>query len=144
MRFAFAILLPLAVMISCSGPKPAKVIESSKPDIEDPRVVETAAVRRLVLDALKDPGSAQFRNVMRRPGWGQPGIMGPMGAYCGEVNAKNAYGGYPGFKKFAVTVPLKADTKVDFEDEFNLPFAWEVFCKDMAGVSVNIENGPSN
>ena len=42
-------------------------------------------VRNYVLASLKDPGSAEFRN--------QYGI-------CGEVNAKNSFGGYTGFKRF--------------------------------------------
>lgn len=41
--------------------------------------------RGYVESALRDPGSAQFRN--------QSGI-------CGEVNAKNSFGGYTGFKRF--------------------------------------------
>lgn len=47
--------------------------------------------KEVVLANLKDPGSAEFRNV--RPT--------ADGLYlCGEVNAKNSYGGYVGFKKF--------------------------------------------
>jgi len=42
-------------------------------------------VRGFVEKSLKDPGSAEFRN--------QYGI-------CGEVNAKNSFGGYTGFKRF--------------------------------------------
>lgn len=39
---------------------------------------------------LTDPDSAEFRNLRKLPGE----------AVCGEVNAKNAYGGYVGFKHF--------------------------------------------
>lgn len=39
---------------------------------------------------LKDPDSAQFRNI-RQPS---------TGVVCGEVNAKNAMGGYVGFQRF--------------------------------------------
>ena len=49
--------------------------------------------RDIVRHSLKDPTSAQFRNV--RSGKLQNSV-------CGEVNAKNSYGGYVGFRKFAV------------------------------------------
>lgn len=50
-----------------------------------------AAAKKLVAASLRDPGSAQFRDVKSS---GQ--------AVCGEVNGKNAYGGYVGFKHFIV------------------------------------------
>jgi hypothetical protein len=50
-------------------------------------------VRQRVREALRDPSSAQFRNI--HPGQG--------GYTCGEVNAKNALGGYTGFAKFVVS-----------------------------------------
>lgn len=42
---------------------------------------------------LKDPGSANFRNV-RLVKYLDSAVI------CGEVNAKNSYGGYVGFKDF--------------------------------------------
>ena len=38
---------------------------------------------------LKDPDSAQFRNLQYTPPF-----------VCGEVNAKNSFGGYNGFERF--------------------------------------------
>jgi len=49
--------------------------------------------KHLVADSLKDPGSAQFRNVRFVK-------YGPGAVICGEVNGKNSYGGYVGFKRF--------------------------------------------
>ncbi len=43
---------------------------------------------------LKDPDSAKFRNVAIKKYEG-------LRIVCGEVNAKNSYGAYVGFKKFA-------------------------------------------
>ena len=45
-------------------------------------------------DTLKDPDSAKFRNVRMKK-------YDDMHIICGEVNAKNSYGGYTGYKKFA-------------------------------------------
>jgi hypothetical protein len=47
--------------------------------------------KQVVLSKLRDPDSAVFRNVHPTPN----GVT-----LCGEVNAKNGYGGYTGFKKF--------------------------------------------
>lgn len=61
---------------------------------------EEAAIenaKRVVADSLRDPSSAQFRNVRVVP-FGQGSVI------CGEVNGKNAYGGYVGFVPFAAGV----------------------------------------
>lgn len=44
---------------------------------------------KAVAASLRDPSSAQFRNVVERST-----------ATCGEVNGKNAFGAYVGFKRF--------------------------------------------
>lgn len=50
----------------------------------------------LVTDRLIDPGSAQFRRLLH------PGSDTRM--ICGEVNARNRFGGYDGFKMFLVNL----------------------------------------
>lgn len=52
-----------------------------------------ASAKKAVARSLKDPGSAQFRNVRVVP-YGEGSVI------CGEVNGKNSYGGYVGFKSF--------------------------------------------
>lgn len=45
--------------------------------------------------SLRDPASAQFRNVKS--------VTNAEGtAVCGEINGKNAFGGYAGFQSFVV------------------------------------------
>jgi hypothetical protein len=44
---------------------------------------------------FKDPGSAQYRNV----------VVTDQKNVCGEVNGKNAYGAYVGFRRFYVIGP---------------------------------------
>ncbi|TKI02661.1 hypothetical protein [Martelella alba] len=57
--------------------------------------------KKSVMSALKDPGSADFRNLhyyvktQNKDGT-------TVGFVCGEVNAKNSFGAYTGFKKFMV------------------------------------------
>ena len=54
--------------------------------------------RALITLGLKDPSSAQFRNeLMNKSKW-----------LCGEINAKNDYGAYTGFKKFVAFDSSKA------------------------------------
>lgn len=57
--------------------------------------------KKLVAHDLKDPSSAQFRE-----------IKTVADTVCGEVNAKNAYGAYVGFKHFFVR-----DGRVTMEPE---------------------------
>ncbi|WP_286936162.1 hypothetical protein [Achromobacter sp. UBA4530] len=68
-----------------------------------------------VLATLKDPDSAKFRNQK---------------SFCGEVNAKNSFGGYTGFKRY---IAASKDLVV-FEGDKNLERgafqeAWKEFCK---------------
>jgi hypothetical protein len=53
------------------------------------------AARAAVSATLKDAGSAQFKNVRARNVTNLRGE--PMAVVCGEVNAKNSFGGYVGF-----------------------------------------------
>lgn len=46
-----------------------------------------------VRSKLKDPESAEFRNVQFYSG-------GPTPTTCGEVNAKNGFGGFSGYERF--------------------------------------------
>ncbi|BFM75542.1 TPA: hypothetical protein ACSIRU_003761 [Acinetobacter baumannii] len=69
--------------------------------------------KEAVLSTLKDPDSAQFQNIK---------------GYCGEVNSKNSYGGYVGFKRY-----VSIDGGVLMEDSEGVEpetFAiiWEAHC----------------
>lgn len=50
-------------------------------------------VKQKIAYDLKDPDSAKFRNV-------RAGLRGKDFMVCGEVNAKNSYGAYIGYKPF--------------------------------------------
>ena len=52
-----------------------------------------AKTQELAKKSLKDPESAQFRDVKIQN-------YGDLKIICGEINAKNSYGGYVGFKRF--------------------------------------------
>lgn len=85
---------------------------------------ELKDAQKLVASKLKDPGSAQFRNVRK----------GTYGRICGEVNGKNSYGGYTGFSNFSVNGSI-----VLMDDD--LPYGeWTVYC-GMAEVYKNDPEG---
>lgn len=57
-----------------------------------------AKAKQALTKDLKDPDSAKFRNTyVYRDGDGKKLAL------CGEINAKNSYGAYVGFRKFHVT-----------------------------------------
>lgn len=55
---------------------------------------EIDTAKDAVAERLRDPSSAQFRNV--KAGQANNGLN----TVCGEVNAKNGYGGYAGYQRF--------------------------------------------
>jgi hypothetical protein len=97
---ALFILLLMALMVNISIGAVKK--EAAKPST-DQVLIEKA--KDAIRDKLKDPESAQFRNVQIGKEKWKP--------VRGEVNAKNSYGGYIGYDKFYVD--LKSN-KVVFEE----------------------------
>lgn len=51
--------------------------------------IDRDRMEEAVANHLRDPSSAQFRN-----------IRGTGESYCGEVNGKNGFGAYAGFRRF--------------------------------------------
>jgi len=94
-----------------------------------------AAARQAVTNKLRDPSSAQFRNV-RRIEHSNGSTM-----FCGEVNGRNAYGGMSGFQRFEAGVGTtgNATAMIDGGEELNAAYfegAWNQFCGRIAGTPV--------
>jgi hypothetical protein len=70
---------------------------------QESKASETARLSEKVSNTLKDPGSAQFRNLE---------LNVERKVLCGQVNAKNAFGGYVGFRRF-----VSSDDGVEIEGE---------------------------
>ena len=99
-----------------------------------PTRIRTAA-RQAVVSKLRDPSSAQFRNV-RRIEHSNGSTM-----FCGEVNSRNAYGGMSGFQRFEAGVDRTGDASalIDGGEELNTTYfegAWNQFCGRIAGTPV--------
>lgn len=94
-----------------SAPKPSPAPTRRKPsnDDESEASPERSTQHNIVImsrdgvrSRLKDPDSAEFRNVGYYSG-------GPEGAaVCGEVNAKNSFGGFAGYERFVAMGPKTA------------------------------------
>lgn len=69
-------------------------------------------VTSIVKNILKDPFSAQFRNITKSSEYDECfyNIR-----YSGEVNAKNEYGGYAGYKRFDVDTRGYYDTNIKYD-----------------------------
>lgn len=89
------------------------------PGYEDPNQVLRAA-KDAIVRQLKDPESARFGEVRVYATYEGAGMIA-----CGTVNAKNAFGGYVGFKRFysqdgnSISTDVDDDSKV-FEDGWKL------------------------
>jgi len=70
-------------------------IKLSKEEIDN----KVNEAKDYIVNSLKDPGSANFREIKI---FQVEHIDGIDTFVCGEVNAKNSYGGYVGFKTFVV------------------------------------------
>lgn len=93
---------------------------------EDPAVAE---FKQATLEVLKDPDSARFRSLRMTEG---PKLDMRFRALCGEVNAKNGFGGYIGFQRFVTWRVANYDFKTVLEASSPGPTsfssAWAEYC----------------
>ena len=84
---------------------------------EDKTSAIRVQARMAIQERLKDPGSAEFRN-----------IVSSETVACGEVNAKNAFGGYVGFTRFLHTAG--GITMLDeSQDKASFDVLWRTLCE---------------
>lgn len=89
-------LIALAISVMVIGAAPKHRVAQPV----DPHAALFARVRAAVMDGLKDPDSAKFKPfTLVTDADGNKKV-------CGQVNAKNAYGGYVGFTGFAYALEL--------------------------------------
>ncbi|OEO24065.1 hypothetical protein AX279_19740 [Pseudomonas sp. J237] len=95
---------------------PAATPKPSDKDVDDWTLFELA--RKNIKARLKDPESATFRDQ----------FIGESGIPCGEVNAKNGFGGFTGYKRFLASGNGLAVVEGDMPPpEFEK--AWSELCK---------------
>lgn len=116
-----ALVLP-AIAISATAQRPPSPSEIA-------RAVKNG--KAVVVEHLKDPGSARFRNlfVASEQATDTDGKdLGPILMLCGEVNAKNSYGGYEGFKRFGASVVPFFDSSIESEHYAFEQVVWNKAC----------------
>lgn len=105
----------LALVASAATAAPA---QQKKTDAEEQlrqKRIEVAKAR--ILDALKDPESARFKEVY---------VAADGETMCGAVNSKNSMGGYVGFQNFMI----EATGRIFFDDSGpSFPGMIEMACK---------------
>lgn len=80
-----------------------------------------AQLKKQVVQDLKDPASAQFRNVRYRIATPDKAETKFTHYLCGEVNSKNSYGAYVGFKSFISAFKTASSTDLkEISAEFHL------------------------
>lgn len=84
---------------------PMMVFAAHSTGPREPTNEERAIIEAGVKARLRDPDSAQFRGIKIGPDEKKT-LMA-----CGEVNSKNAYGGYIGFSKFTAML-IERDGKI--------------------------------
>ena len=84
----------LAALIAGTLSRAATERPAASPSLADAEMtMEQAYAKQQILDRLRDPDSAKFKAVT-------VAVVGGDVIYCGQINAKNAYGGYVGYKWF--------------------------------------------
>jgi len=91
-RKGAAFLVAAAACLHAASAPAQSVVDGSGGDLPDSVRQE---IFELVTDDFRDPMSSQFRRLQRG---GKPNV------YCGEVNTRNMYGAYVGFKPFMVAL----------------------------------------
>lgn len=90
----------------------------SKHSIELDRIT---SAKMAVEQKLRDPDSAQFRNVVVTSAGISPGTV------CGEVNGRNAFGGMTGFQRF-ISAGTPSSTFLEEETENGFGATWNDIC----------------
>jgi len=93
---------------------------SAEVDITTFGITTKAKVKEL----LKDPDTATFRNVVA---YRHPGGAGYV--FCGEVNAKNAFGGYSGYSGYERFGGSPIAAAVESMDAIEFQKGWDTFCE---------------
>lgn len=124
-----AALLILAVVVvgwcyheATKTPEGPTVIDTARP--AGPSDSDLRVAAQMAVEAnLRDPGSAEFRNVVVVRGDSSTAV-------CGEVNAKNGFGGYTGYTSF-VAIGRLVQIQTRRDDGFTT--LWNAACVAQRG-----------
>ncbi len=124
---ALMILLPLLLIVrwEATATPEQKARSAAITAAEDSRTVGQA----MVAASLRDPASAQFRDVFTG---GVAGRAVP-DTVCGEVNARNGFGGYVGYARFVAAaskgaVTIDPGNRATIADRNDFEAMWNANC----------------
>lgn len=112
-------LSALLCMVAATG------VEASEPNLEQAK----SLARARMVEVLRDPDSARFRNV--RYSVQSDGRI----IFCGEVNARNGLGGYTGYMLFVTSVTRDLSVNVEIASARNassrmvVASVWPIVCQ---------------
>jgi len=106
-------MLAVVSGVAFAGPKEAAK-EKRLQERRDTQMVDAAKKR--IAYSLTDPDSAKFREVFVAPN---------QVAVCGDVNAKNSFGGYTGFRKFIYSSSKQG---IDGDGSYFVEARWKDRC----------------
>lgn len=93
--------LKVIIISTCIGLMIACTPQYTKREVTSLTAAEERSVKSAVSYGLKDPASAQFRNLRRLTDTLADGTTKTL--ICGQVNGRNSFGGYAGFSTFRGT-----------------------------------------
>lgn len=114
-----AVLVALAAVALATSAYASKLSTTS-----DTVVGEQVLAKRKLAALLRDPDSAKYRGVHAY----QDYVQGRMViSFCGEINAKNGFGGYTGYERFVATMVI-AVTADGMASEQDMDNVWNRLC----------------
>lgn len=105
----FVLIMGITLSFTGCGQSEA---EKARDTAEMTEIKSQRLAREWVQANLKDGSSAEFRNQKR---------------FCGEVNAKNGFGAYMGFKRFLAVSSTSIVTE-DMMKPGEFDKAWQIYC----------------
>lgn len=109
MRYGWVVCAAMAACAGLAGCEtPPEMVAGTAPAAISPN--DEALAKAGIASSLRDPSSAQFRNLH-----GYATSQGDR-IVCGEYNAKNGFGGYVGFASFYARLrgETVANTQIDY------------------------------
>ncbi len=109
--------------VAAAAKEPAQEAAPSKPNYNDSgkQVAWIERGKDAIREKLRDPSSAEFRNVTFHSGGGVP-------MACGEVNANNGFGGKGGYERFIAAGTTMAVMESEMTTAAEMTEVWDRYC----------------
>lgn len=120
----------LALRLLEAAPK-TRAPAAAKPAVEDPWGPLVSQGMAYLTRAFKDPSGVRYRNLVLSGGQADPMTL------CGEVNGRNSYGAYVGFRRFFVMLP-QVTSEIEERGSDVINRVWGDFCETRKRADVEV------